>query len=119
MFAAEQRCIEESAPPVVWRRPSWHDADRLGDPLDGVVTSESHVEHPEVVGAGARRGVILQKLMEELLTGELAGETGRKRVPRARTARSTDLRRRRFSARFQREAAAALRGLALPQIAEL
>lgn len=115
MFAAEQRCIEKSAPPVVWRRPSWHDADRLGDPLDGVVTSESHVEHPEVVGAGARRGVILQKLMEELLTGE----TGRKRVPRARTARSTDLRRRRFSARFQREAAAALRGLALPQIAEL
>ncbi len=75
VFAAEQRSVEESAPPVVWRRPSEHDADRLGDPLDGVVTSESHVEHLEVVGAGARRGVILHKLMEELLTGELAGNS--------------------------------------------
>ncbi|RAZ92360.1 hypothetical protein DPM33_00030 [Mesorhizobium hawassense] len=50
IFAAEQRCVEESALPIVWRRPSEHDADRLGDPLEDVVTSESHIEHFEVVG---------------------------------------------------------------------
>lgn len=74
IFAAEQRCVEESAPPIVWRRPSEHDADRLGDPLERVVTSESHIEHFEVVGAGACRGVILHKLMEELLSGDLVEE---------------------------------------------
>lgn len=121
IFRAEQRSVEESAPPIVWRRPSEHDADRLGDALDGVVTSESHVEHQEVVGAGARRGVILHKLMEELLTGELVGELG------ASVSRARELLDKLISNAYDDEprpdskemAAAALRGLALPQIAEL
>jgi CRISPR-associated exonuclease Cas4 len=71
VFAAEQRRIEENATPIVWRRPSDHDPDRLGDPLESVVVAESIAEHPDVVGAGALRGIILHKLMEELLTGEL------------------------------------------------
>ena len=121
IFAAEQRSVEESAPPIVWRRPSAHDGDRLGDPLIGVVTSESHVEHLEVVGAGARRGVILHKLMEELLTGELAGELGAS-VSRARELLDqlvSDVNDDESRPDPNEMAAAALRGLALQEIAEL
>ena len=75
VFAAEKRLVEESAAPVVWRRPSDHDQDRLGDPLDAVVVSDPIPEHLEVVGAGAVRGIILHKLMEEFLTGELEANT--------------------------------------------
>ncbi|CDX12290.1 Exodeoxyribonuclease V beta chain [Mesorhizobium plurifarium] len=120
IFAAEQLCVEESAPPIVWRRPSQHDADRLGDPLEGVVTSESHIEHFEVVGAGARRGVILHKLMEELLTGELAQELDPS-VNRARELLNqlTDANDDGPQPDPHEMGAAALRGLALPHIAEL
>jgi CRISPR-associated exonuclease Cas4 len=71
VFAAEQQRIEENAKPVTWRRPSDHDPDRRRDPLESVVVAETMAEHPDVVGAGAVRGVILHKLMEELLTGEV------------------------------------------------
>lgn len=121
IFAAERRSVEVSAPPLVWRRPSAHDADRLGDPIEGVVTSESHIEHLEVVGAGARRGVILHKLMEEFLTGELAEELD------ASVSRARALLDQLISAVDGDEprpdpkemGVAALRGLSLPQIAEL
>lgn len=121
IFAAEQRSVEESAPPVLWRRPSEHDADRLGDPLAGVVILETHAEHLEVVGAGARRGVILHKLVEELLTGELAGEFDAS-VSRARELLDqlvSDVNDDEPRPDPNEMAAAALRGLALPQIAEL
>ncbi|WP_032908029.1 UvrD-helicase domain-containing protein [Mesorhizobium sp. LNHC252B00] len=121
IFAAEQQSVEGSAPPIVWRRPSEHDADRLSDPLDRVVRSETHAEHLEVVGAGARRGVILHKLMEELLTGELAVELG------ASVSRALELLEQLMPDVDEGEprpdpnemGATALRGLALPQIAEL
>lgn len=121
VFGAEQQSVEESAPPVVWRRPSEHDADRLGDPLEGIVISESHIEHLDVVGAGARRGVVLHKLMEELLTGELEGDLD------ASVSRARELLDQLISDGDDDEprpdpqelGAAALRGLALPQIAEL
>jgi CRISPR-associated exonuclease Cas4 len=71
VFAAEQRRINENGMPIVWRRPSDHDPDRLGDPLEGVVIADTIAEHPDIVGAGMLRGIILHKLMEELLTGEL------------------------------------------------
>jgi CRISPR-associated exonuclease Cas4 len=74
VFAAQQRKVEESAPPVVWRRPSDHDEDRLGDPLDTVVVADSIAVPVHVVGAGALRGIVLHKLMEEFLTGELEAE---------------------------------------------
>jgi CRISPR-associated exonuclease Cas4 len=121
IFATEQLCVEESAPPIVWRRPSQHDADRLGDPLDGVVISESHIEHLDVVGAGACRGIILHKLMEELLTGELAGDLDAS-ISRARELLDQLIPDVNDDAPLpdpQEMGAAALRGLALPQIAEL
>lgn len=71
VFASEREKVQESALPLVWRRPSDHDQDRVGDPLDGVVVTDALVERSEVVGGGALRGVILHKLMEEFLTGEL------------------------------------------------
>jgi CRISPR-associated exonuclease Cas4 len=71
VFESERRKVEESAPPVVWRRPSDHDQDRLGNPLDNIVVADALAEHLEVVGAGALRGIVLHKLMEEFLTGEL------------------------------------------------
>ena len=70
-FAAEQQRIDKSAAAYVWHRPSDHDADRLSDPLDSTIVAEAIAEHPDVVGAGALRGMILHKLIEEILTGEL------------------------------------------------
>lgn len=70
-FAAEREKLNESAPPIVWRRPSDHDPDRLSDSIDTVVVADLLAGQMEVVGGGALRGIILHKLMEELLTGEL------------------------------------------------
>ena len=113
--------MEDSSLPLVWRRPSEHDGDRLGDSLDGVVTLESQAERLEVAGAGARRGVILHKLTEELLTGELAEELvasaarARDLLDQLMPCTETD----RVRPDPNEMAAAALRTLALPEIAEL
>ena len=72
LFAAQQETVAASAPPLSWRRPSDHDPDRRGEALEPVVIVETVGDRIEAVGAGALRGVILHKLMEELLTGELA-----------------------------------------------
>jgi ATP-dependent exoDNAse (exonuclease V) beta subunit len=75
IFAGEANAVAASSPPVRWRRPSDHDADRpevqemeTGQDLDDVL------EVPRVTGAGRVRGVLLHKLMEEMVTGELAGD---------------------------------------------
>ncbi|URK86334.1 PD-(D/E)XK nuclease family protein (plasmid) [Rhizobium sp. RCAM05350] len=121
IFTGEQRFVEASSPPLVWRRPSEHDGDRLGDSLDGVVTLDSQAERLEIAGAGARRGVILHKLMEELLTGELVDEltttTARARLLLEQLAHDTDDDRTRPDPNEM--AAAALRTLSLPAIADL
>jgi CRISPR-associated exonuclease Cas4 len=83
VFGSELRRVKESGPAIVWRRPSDHDRDRLGDPLDTVVVDQTLVEQLEVVGAGALRGIVLHKLMEEFLTGELEVDE-REAVSRAR-----------------------------------
>lgn len=74
-----------------------------------------------MVGAGARRGVILHKLMEELLTGELAEELDAS-VSRAHELLGqliSDVEENDLRPDPDEMGAAALRGLALPQIAEL
>lgn len=121
VFTAEQRHIEEIAKPIVWRRPSDHDPDRLGDPLENVVVIETFPEHPDVVGAGALRGVILHKLMEELLTGEVFEHVeaveARAEVLLSQLMGSMDEERPRPSPAEMAETA--LRGLSLPAIAAL
>jgi hypothetical protein len=117
----EQSTVENSSPPLVWRRPSEHDGDRLGDSLDGVVTLESQAERLQIAGAGARRGVILHKLMEELLTGELAEEPiasatrARELLDQLIPGTEDDLSR----PDPNEMATAALRALALPEMVQL
>jgi CRISPR-associated exonuclease Cas4 len=73
VFAAERARIAKAAPPLAWIRPSAHDADRteVAETVlsDGFLDS---LEVPVAVGAGRIRGLVLHKLMEEVLTGETA-----------------------------------------------
>ena len=121
VFSAEQRRVEENAKPVVWHRPSDHDPDRLGDPLESVVVAETMAEHPAVVGAGALRGIILHKLMEELLTGEvpehMTAVEARSEVLLSQLIGSVDGERPLPSPAEMAETA--LRGLSLPAISAL
>ena len=81
-FAAEAEAVNAASPPLTWRRPSDHDADR---PLVAEGAVDPANETGEIViaaGAGRMRGIVLHKLMEEFLTGEL-GEDKRQVTDRA------------------------------------
>jgi CRISPR-associated exonuclease Cas4 len=74
LFGAERAAIAAAAMPLQRLRPSDHDPDRA--PRGEAIAMEPG-EAPETelpVGAGRVRGLILHKLMEEMLTGELAEE---------------------------------------------
>jgi ATP-dependent exoDNAse (exonuclease V) beta subunit len=73
VFAAEGERLAGASPPIVWDRPSERDADRGADLVDMFVVDAASDVTARIVGAGALRGTILHKLMEELLTGELEG----------------------------------------------
>lgn len=71
LFAEESEHIEVSNPRIRWHRPSIDDVDRELIDRAGIDTSESGIQStPDalVEGAGALRGIILHKLVEELLT---------------------------------------------------
>jgi CRISPR-associated exonuclease Cas4 len=74
IFADECERIQRLNPKIDWLRPSLADIDR--ELLDratidvGASEGDTGIE-TVVVGAGALRGIILHKLMEELLTGLL------------------------------------------------
>ncbi|MDA9398721.1 MULTISPECIES: UvrD-helicase domain-containing protein [unclassified Bradyrhizobium] len=77
MFTDEQEAIEQRNPRIQWRRPSLADIDReLLDraTIDFGADDADSDDKAVVVGAGALRGIILHKLMEELLTGLLRPE---------------------------------------------
>jgi len=70
-FAAERATIAAASVPLRWLRPSDQDLDRL--PRIEVISAQPG-DAPESelpVGAGRVRGLLLHKLMEEVLTGEL------------------------------------------------
>ena len=73
VFAAEAAVVAAGAAPIVWRRPSDHDSDRaeLGEVEAGDGTDDL-LEVPRPAGAGRVRGILLHKLMEEMVTGELS-----------------------------------------------
>ncbi|WP_247279095.1 UvrD-helicase domain-containing protein [Bradyrhizobium sp. 182] len=71
VFAAEGERLTAASPPILWNRPSDRDADRSADLVDAFVVDAAADVTARIVGAGALRGTILHKLMEELLTGEL------------------------------------------------
>lgn len=77
VFAVEAQVVAAAAPPITWRRPSEHDADRLpAKELSVLEIGEGLLEAPRPLGAGRVRGVLLHKLLEELLTGELPHDLG-------------------------------------------
>jgi ATP-dependent exoDNAse (exonuclease V) beta subunit len=76
-FGAERDRIDKINTSIEWFRPSLADVDReLLDRISIDSALNEFVEDPEaiIVGAGARRGVILHKLMEELLIGLVAAD---------------------------------------------
>jgi ATP-dependent exoDNAse (exonuclease V) beta subunit len=84
-FAAEAEAVAAASPPLVWRRPSNHDPDRAVI-AEGAVDPANETGEVEIVaGVGRLRGILLHKLMEEFLTGELCEDKT------AVTARAGDL----------------------------
>jgi hypothetical protein len=76
-FAESDARIKAATRAISWRRPSLDDIDR--DLLDAVTVDAVAAEDdlspsPTVIGAGPLRGVILHKLMEELLIGLVAAD---------------------------------------------
>ena len=70
-FKQEAEAVLVATPPIRWRRPSESDADRA-ETLGPVARNVSEAyEYLAPIGAGRHRGILLHKLMEELLTGEL------------------------------------------------
>jgi ATP-dependent exoDNAse (exonuclease V) beta subunit len=70
-FEAERAAITAAAVPLRWLRPSDQDPDRVT--MTEAIASEPG-DAPETglpIGAGRVRGLLLHKLMEEVLTGEL------------------------------------------------
>lgn len=70
-FAEEAQRVSEAAPPLEWRRPSSHDQDRAEILEPTARTIDDAFEFVQPPGGGRLRGIVLHKLMEEFLTGEL------------------------------------------------
>jgi ATP-dependent exoDNAse (exonuclease V) beta subunit len=72
VFEAEAAAVAAASPPITWRRPSEHDDDRVPThEVSDADVAQDLVETPRPIGAGRVRGVLLHKLLEEMLTGEL------------------------------------------------
>jgi ATP-dependent exoDNAse (exonuclease V) beta subunit len=71
VFSAERERLAGASPPIIWHRPSESDPDRAPENVDVFVVDDAPHALREIDGAGALRGTVLHKLMEELLTGEL------------------------------------------------
>ncbi|MCP3468192.1 exodeoxyribonuclease V subunit beta [Bradyrhizobium sp. CCGUVB23] len=71
LFEAERVIVDSAATPLRWLRPSDHDPDRapVGEAIAIELGEAPETELP--IGAGRVRGLVLHKLMEEILTGEL------------------------------------------------
>jgi ATP-dependent exoDNAse (exonuclease V) beta subunit len=84
-FAAESKAVAAASPPLAWRRPSDHDLDRAPIAEGAVDPANETAEVVVAPGAGRLRGIVLHKLMEEFLTGELGEDE------KAVTVRADDL----------------------------
>ncbi|MDP9564113.1 UNVERIFIED_ORG: hypothetical protein J2740_005330 [Rhizobium nepotum] len=71
IFIAERERIVAVSEPILWDRPSERDPDRNADTIDSFV-GDSTSDGLRIIRAGALRGNVLHKLMEELLNGELS-----------------------------------------------
>jgi CRISPR-associated exonuclease Cas4 len=71
VFAAEQSILKEASPTIRWIRPSDGDPDVIAVAPPTSLAEEGPLQPSSVIEGGRTRGVILHKLLEELLTGEL------------------------------------------------
>jgi CRISPR-associated exonuclease Cas4 len=71
IFAAEQSRLIEASPSIQWIRPSDGDPDIVTIQAPSEPGREEPLGPPPPVEGSRLRGVILHKLMEELITGEL------------------------------------------------
>jgi CRISPR-associated exonuclease Cas4 len=71
VFAAEQSTLKEASPTIRWFRPSDGDPDVIAVVPSTASAEEEPLQASSVIEGGRTRGVILHKLLEELLTGEL------------------------------------------------
>lgn len=86
IFSAEAAAMAAALPRVTWRRPSDHDLDRAEfERIEVGEAADEAVEIVRPIGAGRVRGVLLHKLLEEMVTGELVAE------PALVTARALEL----------------------------
>lgn len=69
-FAQENVTIDTAAASVRWVRPSERDTDRM-TVVEVIAVADDAPEVELPVGAGRIRGLLLHKLMEEVLTGEV------------------------------------------------
>lgn len=73
IFASEGDIVASSSPPLRWLRPSAHDGGEKLEPLPAPAEGLT-VERERPKGAGALRGSVLHRLMEEGVGGDLAVE---------------------------------------------
>jgi ATP-dependent exoDNAse (exonuclease V) beta subunit len=76
VFLAQAAAVSAASPIINWRRPSEHDPDRALALESTTTNVEGAFEFVQPVRAGRLRGVLLHKLMEEFLTGELEEDEG-------------------------------------------
>ncbi|RWH52858.1 MAG: DNA helicase UvrD [Mesorhizobium sp.] len=74
-FAEEAARIAAASPPIAWLRPSDHDADRA-QVVEVVSDSLDDEDEAWIATGGRLRGLVLHKLMEEILEEGLAEEAG-------------------------------------------
>jgi CRISPR-associated exonuclease Cas4 len=72
IFEAQRAATADAVTPLAWLRPSDRDLDRM--PVSAAVALDASeiAEAEKPVGPGRMRGLVLHKLMEEILTGEVA-----------------------------------------------
>jgi CRISPR-associated exonuclease Cas4 len=118
IFAHEASSVAAASVPIRWMRPSESDPDKLVSEAEGVENLDEVVADVPLVQGGAMRGSILHRLMEEILTGELA-DRGSEIAARAKDLLS-QLSESPETSRVDPDelAATVLRTLALPDVSE-
>ena len=121
VFAAERAVIAAASAPLRWLRPSDHDSDRL-EVTETAATDPAEAPEAELpAGAGVVRGLVLHKLIEEVLTGEIEDDMALL-TPRARILMEElggDVQGAPARSDAEEIAATAMRTLHLPEIAAL
>lgn len=72
VFAEQAVKVARASPKIEWKRPSDHDQDRAENFEIAPGEATGPLDAPVPLAGGRLRGILLHKLMEEFLTGELA-----------------------------------------------